>query len=64
LRALARSRSLLLSLASLSQLFRELPLNEEKKSALVGLGAAPTPELRERALEFALSGEVRESRGV
>ena len=40
-------------------LFRTRPLNEEKKAALIGLGAAPTPALRTTALEFAMSDEVK-----
>ena len=35
------------------------PLNEEKKSCLVGLGAAPTPALRTAALDLALSDAVK-----
>lgn len=35
-------------------LHSELDLNEEKKSVLIGLGAAPTDDLRGRALDFAL----------
>ena len=34
-------------------------LNEEKKSCLVGLGAAPTPALRTAALDLALSDAVK-----
>uniref|UniRef100_A0A7S4F5X8 Aminopeptidase n=2 Tax=Chrysotila carterae TaxID=13221 RepID=A0A7S4F5X8_CHRCT len=44
---------------TLLRLFDTLALNEEKKSTLMGLGAAPTPELRTRALEFAISGKVK-----
>ncbi|KAJ1461785.1 peptidase family M1-domain-containing protein [Pelagophyceae sp. CCMP2097] len=41
------------------KLFEQLPLNEEKKNALVGLGAAPTAALRARALDLALSPAVK-----
>ena len=41
------------------KLFETLPLNEEKKSCLVGLGAAPTPDLRDAALDLALSDDVK-----
>mmetsp|Transcript_2069 Transcript_2069/g.6264 ORF Transcript_2069/g.6264 Transcript_2069/m.6264 type:complete len:925 (-) Transcript_2069:12-2786(-) len=40
-------------------LFESRPLNEEKKSCLVGLGAAPTDALRTKALDFALSDAVK-----
>ena len=45
--------------AKILALFRTRPLNEEKKAALIGLGAAPTPALRTTALEFAMSDEVK-----
>ena len=45
--------------AKILELFRTRPLNEEKKAALIGLGAAPTPALRTTALEFAMSDEVK-----
>lgn len=43
----------------LLHLFETLPLNEMKKSVLVGLGAAPTPKLRQRALEMALTEKIK-----
>ncbi|KAH8053780.1 metalloaminopeptidase [Aureococcus anophagefferens] len=45
--------------AEVKALYDSLPLNEERKSCLVGLGAAPTPELRDAALDLALSEDVK-----
>jgi puromycin-sensitive aminopeptidase len=44
---------------ALMHLFQTLPLNEQKKAALAALGSAPSPELRNEALEFAISGNVK-----
>jgi hypothetical protein len=40
-------------------LFETLELNDDKKQALFGVGAASSPELRKRALDYALSGSVK-----
>ena len=40
-------------------LYEQLPLNEEKKACLVGLGSAPTAALRDEALSLALSESVK-----
>ena len=45
--------------AQLLSLFRTLALNDDKKQALMALGAQPTDELRRRALDFSTSGEVK-----
>ena len=43
----------------LRTLFETLTLNDAKKQALLGLGAAPTDGLRAAALDYALSGAVK-----